>query len=145
MLLSGKATVFCKEIPLQNIKPGEFLNSIEWLMFQRYNARKLHRQFTVKFEEDSTYLRLCNDTLESLLAKDGLLKRSFLGLIYNDVIKKIHSTGDKFCQPEEDESDSPGKWRQDKRMKSLSVEDLQVAVCRELSPKREFAANKALR
>ena len=116
LLLSGSATAFKGQIALHSIKAGEFLNAFEWM------ARNEGRcQVAVRMDEDATFVAF--ETSDEILSH----------LAYKDVIAKLHRVkmAANRLRPEM-------KRRVDERHKkllSLSLDDLQMAVKRNLPKK----------
>ena len=61
LLISGKLTAWCKDVPLHSIIPGDFINSVEWISMDGGggNPQNWKGQIMAFSDEDSTILKVC--------------------------------------------------------------------------------------
>ena len=65
ILISGRMSVWCEDLLLHAIQPGQFINSVEWTAMQTLDCGHdfgWEQQVCITADEDSTYLRVSHTT-----------------------------------------------------------------------------------
>ena len=57
LLISGKLTAWCKDVPLHSIIPGDFINSVEWISLEEGEVER-NQQIMAYSDEESTILKV---------------------------------------------------------------------------------------
>ena len=62
LLISGRMNAWCDGLPIHSIKPGHFINSIEWISIQKMQETQQdfgwEQQILVYPDEDSVFIKV---------------------------------------------------------------------------------------
>ena len=100
ILISGGLTVYYQDVLLHHIKPGQCINSVEWISMlkapQETEDFGWEQQVCIRPNQDSMYLRLEKDHLEYLKIHHSRIWRTLEAMASADVAKKLYQMNDTF-------------------------------------------------
>lgn len=131
ILISGKMTVWCDNLPIHTIYPGQIINSVEWTSVLKMQEN-LHdfgweQQVLIRPDEDSVYLRIYSDHLDWLKIHKIHLWRLLEAIVCKDVTRKLYQMNEGFERIIQQREQEKKKSMVKLVVRSVSLEALNIS------------------